>query len=242
MSESRLPIHPYAAIFPPMTGPEFKGLCRSIARDGLDEPIVLYEGKILDGRSRYDGCLVTKVAPRFRDYAGECGSPLNFVVSKNLHRRHLTEGQPAMVAAKLVPLFEEEARQRQGAALKQGAPVGPEPKEPSSQQGSQIPVGPNSGQPEKQEGELPVGPNLGQRGKPEENELRSPQGSEIPVDLNSGQPEKQKNICRSAQQAAALMKVSRNSVNTANRVQKQGVPQLVDALAAGKVSVSTCWQ
>jgi hypothetical protein len=232
MSESRLPIHPYAAIFPPMTGPEFDGLCRSIARDGPDEPIVLSEGKILDGRSRYDGCLVTKVAPRFRDYAGECGSPLNFVVSKNLHRRHLTEGQRAMVAAKLVLLFEEEARRRQRAALKQR-----EPNEPSSQQGSQIPVGPNSGQPEKQEGELPVGLNLDQRGKPEENELRSPQGSELPVDLNSGPPEKQKNICRSAQQAAELMKVSRNSVNTANRVQKQGVPPLVDAVATSKVTV-----
>lgn len=109
---------------------------------------------------------------------------------------------------------------RQRAALKQR-----EPKEPSSQQGSQIPVGPNSGQPEKQEGELPVGLNLDQRGKPEENELRSPQGSEIPLDVNSGHPEKQRNICRSAQQAAELMKVSRNSVNTANRVQKQGVPR-----------------
>jgi hypothetical protein len=121
MSESRLRIHPYAAIFPPMTGPEFDGLCRSLARDGLDEEIVLYEGMILDGRSREDGCRVTGVRPRYREYDGACGSPLNFVVAKNLHRRHLTEGQRAVVAVKLKPLFEEEARQRRFANLKQSS-------------------------------------------------------------------------------------------------------------------------
>jgi hypothetical protein len=182
MSESRLLIHPYAALFPPMTGPEFDGLCRSLARDGLEEPIVLYEGMILDGRSRHQGCLVTKVKPRFREYAGECGSPLNFVVAKNLHRRHLTEGQRAVVAAKLKPLFEEEARQRQRAGLKQG-------------------------------GQPPVPLNLTARGKP---------------DVKG----------ESAQKAGALMKVSQSSVQFADKVMKRGVPQLVDALAAGKVSVS----
>ena len=42
---------------------------------------------------------------------------------------------------------------------------------------------------------------------------------------------------RSAQKAAELMKVSDFSVKAADRVKKQGVPQLVDALAAGRVSV-----
>jgi hypothetical protein len=126
MSESRLPIHPYAAIFPPMTGPEFDGLCRAILRDGLDEPIVLHEGQILDGRSRYLACLVKKVPPRFRTYDVECGSALTFVVTKNLDGRHLKESQRALVAARLKPLFEEEPRQRQCAGLKQGNefPVG----------------------------------------------------------------------------------------------------------------------
>src|SRR4029077_10920256 len=113
MSESRLPIHTYAAIFPQMSGPEFDGLCGAILRDGLDEPIVLHEGQILDGRHRYLACLSRQVQPRFRTYDGDCGSALNFVVAKNTQRRHLTEGQRAMVATRLKPLFEEEARQRQ---------------------------------------------------------------------------------------------------------------------------------
>src|SRR5262249_51086545 len=55
---------------------------------------------------------------RFCPYAGECGSALLFVVSKNIQGHHLTESQRAIVAAKLKPLFAEEARQRQRAALR----------------------------------------------------------------------------------------------------------------------------
>jgi hypothetical protein len=61
------------------------------------------------------------VTPRFREYAGECGSPLTFVVSRNLHRRHLTESQRALLGARLKPMFEQEARQRQMSTLKQNA-------------------------------------------------------------------------------------------------------------------------
>jgi len=81
---------------------------------------VIHEGQVLEGRHRYLACLAKRVTPCFRPYAGECGSPLAFVVSKNLQRRHMTESQRALVAARLKPLFEEEARQRQVAALKRG--------------------------------------------------------------------------------------------------------------------------
>jgi hypothetical protein len=182
MSESRLPIHPYAELFPPMSSPEFDRLCGDILRHGLQEAIVIHEGQVLEGRHRYLACLAKGVPPCFRPYAGECGSPLAFVVAKNLHRRHLTESQRSWAAAHFKPLFEEEARQRQRAGLKQG-------------------------------NQPPVGPNLAQR---EEN-------------VSNG---------RSAQKAAQLMKVSGNSVKAADKVKKQGVPQLIDALTAGKLPVS----
>src|SRR5207302_8633862 len=62
--------------------------------------------------------------------------------------------------------------------------------------------------------------------------------SEPLVGLNLGQRDTQKNVGRSAQQAALLMKVSRASVNAADKVKKQGLPQLLDAVMAGKLSVS----
>src|SRR5207302_5587336 len=114
MSESRLPIHPYAELFPMMMSPEFDRLCGDIMHNGLQEEIVVHEGQVLEGRHRYLACLAKQVPPRLRPYAGECGSPLTFVVTKNLHRRHLTESQRALVAAQL---------KRVRAALYPGAPA-----------------------------------------------------------------------------------------------------------------------
>jgi hypothetical protein len=41
MSESRLPIHPYAELFPAMFSPEFDRLCGDILLNGLQEAIVI---------------------------------------------------------------------------------------------------------------------------------------------------------------------------------------------------------
>jgi hypothetical protein len=51
--------------------------------------------------------------PRYRQWDGQ-GSLVGFVVSLNLHRRHLTASQRAMIGADMLPLLEEEARKRQG--------------------------------------------------------------------------------------------------------------------------------
>ena len=96
-------IHPAAAIFPLMTDAEYEGLRDDISEHGLRDPIVLFEGKILDGRNRLRACEELGLEPRFEEWRnGE--DPHLYVVSKNLHRRHLTEGQRAMVAAKIASL------------------------------------------------------------------------------------------------------------------------------------------
>ena len=69
-----------------------------IKEHGLREPIWLYEGKILDGRNRYQACQSAGVEPVFADYSGE--DALAFAVSLNLHRRHLDESQRSICAAK----------------------------------------------------------------------------------------------------------------------------------------------
>ena len=55
--------------------------------------------------------------PTARFYTGD--SPTEFVVSQNLHRRHLTPGQKAAVAASLEPMFAAEAKKRKVESGKQ---------------------------------------------------------------------------------------------------------------------------
>ena len=103
--------HPCSEIFPMMREHEFNFLKENILQEGLLEPIVLYQDKILDGRNRYRACLDTGVEPEFISYEGN--NPLSYSISLNLHRRHLTSGQRAILAVEIMGMFEEEAKQNQ---------------------------------------------------------------------------------------------------------------------------------
>jgi N6-adenosine-specific RNA methylase IME4 len=92
--------HPLAELFPMLPESELRELADDIVTFGQRVPIVLLDGMVLDGRNRLAACRFAEIEPRFVDYDGD--DPLNFVLSHNLHRRHLTESQRAMIAARIV--------------------------------------------------------------------------------------------------------------------------------------------
>jgi N6-adenosine-specific RNA methylase IME4 len=107
--------HSATNLFPMMPQAELVELAKDIKERGQMVPIVVYQGKILDGRNRWAACEIAGVEPRTMEWQGT-GSPTAWVISLNLHRRHLTPSQRAAIAVDALPVLEAEARKRQGEA------------------------------------------------------------------------------------------------------------------------------
>jgi ParB/Sulfiredoxin domain len=103
------PHHPAAALFPMMSEAELQELAADIKAHGQQQQIILCQGKVLDGRNRLAACKIAGVKPMIADMsapggkvygrAGEALTPTDYVVSHNLHRRHLTAEQKREVIA-----------------------------------------------------------------------------------------------------------------------------------------------
>jgi ParB-like chromosome segregation protein Spo0J len=100
-----LKAHPAADVFPMMSGPELMTLGADIARNGQQHSIKLWNGLIVDGRNRYEACRAAGVPPAVEDIdfksEGEC---IRYIMSENIHRRHLTDEQRDLIGARLVTM------------------------------------------------------------------------------------------------------------------------------------------
>lgn len=107
--ETKSPVyecHPAANIFPMMDEESFAALKADIKANGLKEPGKLYFDQVIDGRNRYKACQELGIEMEFweLDESDETFDPVAYVLSHNLHRRHLTESQRSMIAGKLAKL------------------------------------------------------------------------------------------------------------------------------------------
>ena len=105
------PVHPAAELFPMMDAEALQALADDIREHGQREPVILYHGAVLDGRNRLRACELAGVEPLtcVRD---DIASPTTFVLSLNLHRRHLTPAQRAALGVNVSESFAAEAAER----------------------------------------------------------------------------------------------------------------------------------
>ena len=102
----KLSPHPSAGIFPLMHGDDFDALVADIRENGLREAIWLHrDGRILDGRNRNRACIKAGVELKTQTYIGPDEGLPKFIVSMNLHRRHLSDTQRAMAAADMANMY-----------------------------------------------------------------------------------------------------------------------------------------
>jgi len=115
-----LQFHEAANLFPLLEGKELDDFIADIKENGCLEPVELFEGKILDGRNRYRAC--ESLGAECPSVAWSGDNPIAYVISKNLHRRHLTTSQKAMIGDKARELFDERAKERQADSARRNQP------------------------------------------------------------------------------------------------------------------------
>jgi ParB-like chromosome segregation protein Spo0J len=102
--------HEAANIFPLMDENELRTLAEDIGLRGQLVPIELYDGMIIDGRNRWAACQFAGIEPLTVEVNPK--DPVAYVLSLNLHRRHLDETQRAMVGGRAKGVYERQAKER----------------------------------------------------------------------------------------------------------------------------------
>ncbi|MFZ0221642.1 MAG: ParB/RepB/Spo0J family partition protein [Candidatus Nitrosopolaris sp.] len=122
MVESKVYIkEKYVSLIPLVSTADFERLKKSIQDEGgLLMPIILnHDYVVLDGHHRLRACkeLGLKASYNIKDFTGKPLEELRYVVSVNLHRRHLDEFQRAEIALKMDRLARKIAEERKKATL-----------------------------------------------------------------------------------------------------------------------------
>jgi 16S rRNA G966 N2-methylase RsmD len=126
-------VHPIADKFAMIEGDEFAELVESVRTSGLREPIKLdHTGTVLvDGRNRLRACEQAGVEPKF-ERLPESTDLVAYIIDVNIHRRHLTTGQRAMLALDILPAIEEQTPVGRPPKTSADLHSFPEPKQPKS--------------------------------------------------------------------------------------------------------------
>jgi hypothetical protein len=104
--------HELANLLPMIEGSKFAELKEDIRKNGILEPIKLFEGRILDGRNRYKAAreIAHKfTAANFEEFSGSYAEAESYVFSTNFLRRQLTNAQKNDVIKTMIEKYPSES-------------------------------------------------------------------------------------------------------------------------------------
>lgn len=106
---NKIDAHPAANLFPMMPDDQYQAFKEDIRKNGFQQDVTFYKGQILDGRNRYKAAIELDLLDELPICEIDDDTnfdPYQWVISRNLHRRHLNESQRSMVGARLAKLRE----------------------------------------------------------------------------------------------------------------------------------------
>ena len=98
--ERKLAVHPLADLIPVMADSDLERFLDDVKANGVNDPIILFEGKVLDGKHRLWAAKRLGKPLRIREFKGDDAAARTYVFSANIYRRHLTGAQILAIAAK----------------------------------------------------------------------------------------------------------------------------------------------
>ena len=78
--------HPLSEAWGSMAEDQLLELAEDIKYNGQKDDVMMFEGKVLDGWHRCQGCQIAGIDVRAANYQGS--NPVAYVISKNAHRRN----------------------------------------------------------------------------------------------------------------------------------------------------------
>lgn len=113
-------------LIPPLSPEEFKQLKENIIADGCREPLVVWNGIIVDGHNRYKICSENNIFFKTEDKEfSDRSAVVEWMLRNQLGRRNLNDFQRNEVALKYEQIIAEQMKQNSLANLKQNSPSRP---------------------------------------------------------------------------------------------------------------------
>jgi hypothetical protein len=131
--------HELSKLFPLIGDSDLSALASDIEKNGQREPIMLYERKVLDGVQRQRACEIAGVKPFCVSFESQPpqivkGGPLAYVVSQNLHRRHLDTSERTQIAVKVAAQIAKGERDELATGVTNSSKPGPKTRQKAADQ------------------------------------------------------------------------------------------------------------